>query len=93
MHLYAEEKRIATHGTGIVWNISRWPFYHHCYFAVKQVANDMKSMCYSYHVFNLLCMDDLRLIGEKWDKVPKELQTVKTSVTSIWNWVLTSVKR
>jgi len=38
-------------------------------------------------------VDDLRLMGKKEEKVQKELQTVKTSVTSIWNLDLTSVQR
>jgi len=50
-------------------------------------------MCYSYHVFNLMCKDDLRLMVEKEEKVQEELQTVKTSVTSIWNLDLRSVQR
>jgi hypothetical protein len=31
----------------------------------------MNNMCYSYPVFNLLCMDDLRLMGEKQQEGPK----------------------
>jgi hypothetical protein len=37
-------------------------------------------------------MSDLRLMGDKEEKVQKELQTVKTPVTSIWNLDL-SVQR
>lgn len=34
-----------------VWNISRWPFYHHCYFAVKQVEHKIWRIC----AIHILC--------------------------------------
>jgi hypothetical protein len=67
MHLYSEEKRIATQGTGIECKIFQGdPF-------ITTVSLQLNKF-----MFNLLCMDDLRLMDEKWDKVPKVLQTVKT---------------